>query len=619
MYATIHILPDNIANQIAAGEVIQRPAAVVKELLENAIDAQAKKIQLFIEDAGKNIIQVIDNGIGMSAIDAQMCFEKHATSKIKTTKDLLHTYSMGFRGEALASIAAIAQVTLKTRIATEEIGIKIQIANNKIHTHEPHTTTVGTNISVKNLFFNIPTRRNFLKSNTVETRYIIETFQRIALSRPDIQFTYYQNNKEIYQLPSTKLSHRIIHLLGKEYQKQLIPCQENTDYVKIQGYIGRPQGAKKTRGEQFFFVNKRFIKNHYLHHAVKNAFEGLIAQEAFPFYVLCLEIDPKHIDFNIHPTKIDIQFDNEKMIYNTLKACIKKALAIHNILPSIDFEQSVNFNAFQPNSTHTRDTLGEKMQNYTQFKNQPSSEKKGDHWCQFLEKFHQITDHAIQDHTLVVEEAQTEMVTLTSKANNQNTKKNSLEENISAQNFLQINHQYIIGRTTKGLLLIDQIAAHERILYEKYLQQIQKKKATQSCLYEEPIVLNTIDENILQEIQEDMIALGFQINKQDQTWIVSGYPVDWEASSIQSVIETMIEQYKEGIYHNAWDRQKKIAQTLAKKNKIKQGKSLTPKEMQTLYNTLQHTPHQHYALNGKKIFKEVSSQQLQTILQTETY
>ncbi|HXA00515.1 MAG TPA: DNA mismatch repair endonuclease MutL, partial [Cytophagaceae bacterium] len=342
----IRLLPDSLANQIAAGEVVQRPASVVKELLENAVDAEASHIELIVKEAGKTLIQVIDNGKGMSERDARMSFERHATSKLSKTEDLFSIRTFGFRGEALASIAAVSQVEMKSRKDENELGTCLKIEGSEIKVQESVSCEKGTSISVKNLFFNIPARRNFLKSNPVEMKHIIDEFQRVALAYPHITFSFYNNDLEVFNLPGDKLSKRIISMFGTGYKEQLISCQEDTSIIKIHGYIGKPEHSKKTRGEQFFFVNNRYIRHNYLHHAVMNAFDELLSEESFPFYVLFIDIDPKHIDINVHPTKTEIKFDDEKMVYAIIRAAVKKALATHNIIPSIDFDQNINFGAF---------------------------------------------------------------------------------------------------------------------------------------------------------------------------------------------------------------------------------------------------------------------------------
>ena len=344
----IQLLPDAIANQIAAGEVVQRPASALKELLENAVDAGATSIQVLVKEAGKQLIQVIDNGKGMSATDARMSFERHATSKIRTSQDLFAIRTFGFRGEALASIAAVAQVELKTRQSDSELGTLIQIEGSEVKKQEPVGAPVGTSVSMKNLFFNVPARRNFLKSNPVEMRHIVDEFQRVALSYPEVAFSLFQQDLEVYSLPAGKLSQRIVGIFGKSYQGQLVPCDENTPHVNVKGYIGKPENAKKTRGEQFFFVNNRYIKSSYLHHAVSSAFEGLIPGDQFPFYVLFLDIDPVHIDINVHPTKTEIKFDDERTVYAVIRSAVKQALGAHHVMPAIDFSVDVNFQKTGP-------------------------------------------------------------------------------------------------------------------------------------------------------------------------------------------------------------------------------------------------------------------------------
>ncbi len=344
----INLLPDFLANQIAAGEVVQRPASVVKELLENAVDAQATSIQLIIKEAGKQLIQIVDNGIGMSETDARMCFERHATSKISTTEDLFRIRTMGFRGEAMASIAAVAQVEMKTKTRGTDTGTRLLIEGSTVVLQEPAVTPEGTSISVKNLFYNVPARRNFLKTNAVEMRHVLDEFQRVALAYPDIAFSLYHNDMEVFNLPVTKLSQRIVGILGSNYKEQMAYCEEDTGFLLVKGYVGKPEHAKKSRGEQFFFVNNRFVKSGYLNHAVMTAFEGLLPKDNHPFYVLFIEIDPEKIDINVHPTKTEIKFEDEKTVYAIVHAAVKKALGTYNIAPSLDFEGDVNFAPLQP-------------------------------------------------------------------------------------------------------------------------------------------------------------------------------------------------------------------------------------------------------------------------------
>lgn len=343
MLNIIQLLPDSIANQIAAGEVVQRPASVVKELLENSVDAKAKSVQVIIREAGRNLIQIVDDGSGMTETDARMSFERHATSKIRTSDDLFRIRTMGFRGEALASIAAVSQIEMRTRRAEEELGTLIRIEGSDIKAQESISCLPGTNLLIKNLFFNVPARRNFLKSNSVEMRHILDEFQRIALSNPEVAFSLFHNDQEVYSLPAGKLSRRIIDMFGKNYREQLNQCDEQTPYVTVHGYIGKPESAKKARNEQFFFVNNRFVKHNYLHHAVVGAYEGTLPEGSHPFYVLFIEIDPSHIDINIHPTKTEIKFDDERSVYAIMMAAVRKAVGVYNLSPSLDFESDVNF------------------------------------------------------------------------------------------------------------------------------------------------------------------------------------------------------------------------------------------------------------------------------------
>ena len=338
----IQLLPDSIANQIAAGEVVQRPASVVKELVENSIDAGAKSIKVIIKDAGKTLIQIIDDGSGMSETDARLSFERHATSKIRKAEDLFTLRTMGFRGEALASVAAIAQVEMKTRLANRELGTLLVVEGSDVKKQEQVASDFGTSLSVKNLFFNIPARRNFLKSNPVEMKHILDEFQRLSLAYPDRSFSLVHGDQVIHDLQPGKLSQRIVALFGKAYQQQLATCHEETEQVKVTGYIGRPESARKTRGDQFLFVNNRFIKSNYLNHAVSNAFEGLLPDGSYPFYVLFMEIDPMHIDVNVHPTKTEIKFDDERAVYAVVRATVRQALGAHNLSPAIDFSSDVN-------------------------------------------------------------------------------------------------------------------------------------------------------------------------------------------------------------------------------------------------------------------------------------
>lgn len=601
----IRLLPDALANQIAAGEVVQRPASVVKELLENSIDAGSNKIQLIVKDAGKALIQVVDNGKGMSDTDARLSFERHATSKISSTEDLFAIRTFGFRGEALASIAAVAQVEMKTKRADDEVGTLIRIEGSEIKTQEPVNTPVGTSFSIKNLFFNVPARRNFLKSNPVEMRHILDEFHRAALAYPAIGFTLYQNDMEIFNMPSEKLSRRIISLFGQNYKEQLITCQEETDQLKIHGYIGKPENAKRTRGDQYFFVNNRFIKNNYLHHAVVHAFDNLLPDDSFPFYVLFIEIDPKHIDVNVHPTKTEIKFDDEKTIYAIIRAAVKKALATHNIAPSLDFDQDINFSlgqnpsSFQNFPTRNREhEIDRGSDSFKQGLRFPSSanpleEKNKDNWEQLYKSF----ENEEKPKTF-------ETIRLGSAVNTKPEERDvSLNKDLlynENQSTFQLHQKYIVTQVKSGMLVVDQQAAHERILYEKYLNMLQNKfGASQQFLFPLKIDLSHSDFALIMEMEEEIKSLGFVFSVFGNTTIVvNGIPADITGGNEKDLFEGLIEQFKNNKDELSIDRKENLARSLAKRASLKPGTRLTLLEMNTLIDQLFACKSPNYAPNG---------------------
>ncbi|HEX8549373.1 MAG TPA: DNA mismatch repair endonuclease MutL [Cytophagaceae bacterium] len=585
----IHLLPDSLANQIAAGEVVQRPASVVKELLENSVDAHSTHIQLIIKDAGKILIQIVDNGSGMSETDARMSLERHATSKIRKTEDLFSIRTLGFRGEALASIAAVAQVEIKTKRAEDETGTCIRIEGSTIISQEPVACEKGTSISVKNLFYNVPARRNFLKSNPVEMRHILDEFHRIALAYPHIAMSLYQNDMEVFNVPSEKLAHRIVSLFGKTYKEQLIACKEETEMLKVEGYIGKPEHSKKTRGEQFFFANNRFIKHGYLHHAVMNAFDELLHEESFPFYVIFIEIDPKHIDINVHPTKTEIKFDDEKTVYHIIRAAVKKALGTHNITPSLDFDLNVNFNAFGGGN------MGQVHQQYEQpaRNNWKSPEDKNnlDNWETLYSNFKKGTE--VQQNTGLTSSfipSQTEEeITL---------EKNQLySENNST---FQLHQRYIVSQVKSGMVIVDQHAAHERILYEKYLNMLQNKfGASQQFLFPQSIELSSTDLSLVMELEEEIRALGFVFSMfSKNTIVVNGIPADVPGGSEKGLFEGLIEQFKQNKTELKLERRENLARSIAKKSALKPGTKLSLTEMNTLIDQLFACKVPNYAPNG---------------------
>ena len=592
----IQLLPDAIANQIAAGEVVQRPSSVVKELMENSIDAGASTIQLIIKDAGKGSIQVIDDGQGMSETDARMCFERHATSKIRKAEDLFTIKTMGFRGEAMASISSVAQVELKTKRAEDELGTLIKIDASVLKSQELIQCAKGTSIIIRNLFYNIPARRNFLKSNPVEIRHILDEFQRISLANPSIKFSFIQNDQETYSLPQDKLGKRIVDLFGKSYREQLAACEEDTSYVSIKGYVGKPEHAKKTRGEQFFFVNNRFIKNSYLNHAVMTAYERLLADGAFPFYVLFLSIDPAHIDINVHPTKTEIKFDDERSIYAIVQAAVRKTLSINNLIPSLDFETNVNFNV--PTTFGSTQRTIEKSDT---FKARPTQ----DAWKKLYEGMdNNISAFEQQSSTqsMKIFDSADEPKTIQSKANDWNY------DSVNTPNFqvIQVLQKYLAIHITDGLLLIDQKKAYQRILYDQFIDHLNRKNgASQQLLFPRTIHINPADQMLFEEIKQEIKDLGFRMEMDsDHNFLVQGIPSGILEEDCQLIIEGILEQIKNENTDFASHRNEKIAQAMANKTASKYTqKKLSHEEMNALIGQLFASSNPNFSPNGEEISK----------------
>ena len=592
----IQLLPDAIANHIAAGEVVQRPSSVVKELMENSIDAGASTIQLIIKDAGKGSIQVIDDGQGMSETDARMCFERHATSKIRKAEDLFTIKTMGFRGEAMASISSVAQVELKTKRAEDELGTLIKIDASVLKSQELIQCAKGTSIIIRNLFYNIPARRNFLKSNPVEIRHILDEFQRISLANPSIKFSFIQNDQETYSLPQDKLGKRIVDLFGKSYREQLAACEEDTSYVSIKGYVGKPEHAKKTRGEQFFFVNNRFIKNSYLNHAVMTAYERLLADGAFPFYVLFLSIDPAHIDINVHPTKTEIKFDDERSIYAIVQAAVRKTLSINNLIPSLDFETNVNFNV--PTTFGSTQRTIEKSDT---FKARPTQ----DAWKKLYEGMdNNISAFEQQSSTqsMKIFDSTNEPKTIQSKANDWNY------DSVNTPNFqvIQVLQKYLAIHITDGLLLIDQKKAYQRILYDQFIDHLNRKNgASQQLLFPRTIHINPADQMLFEEIKQEIKDLGFRMEMDsDHNFLVQGIPSGILEEDCQLIIEGILEQIKNENTDFASHRNEKIAQAMANKTASKYTqKKLSHEEMNALIGQLFASSNPNFSPNGEEISK----------------
>jgi DNA mismatch repair protein MutL len=604
----IQLLPDAIANQIAAGEVVQRPASVVKELMENSIDAGATFIQLIIKDAGKGIVQVIDDGSGMSETDARMCFERHATSKIRKAEDLFSITTMGFRGEAMASIASVAQVELKTKRADDELGTSIKIDGSVLKSQESIQAPQGTSIAVKNLFYNIPARRNFLKSNPVEIRHILDEFQRIALAHPEIKFSFIQNEQETYALPPEKLGKRIVDLFGKTYREQLAACEENTSYVSIKGYVGKPEHAKKTRGEQFFFVNGRFIKNAYLNHAVMSAYERLLPDGSFPFYVLFLSIDPAHIDINVHPTKTEIKFEDERSIYAIIQSAVRKTLSIHNLIPSLDFDSNVNFQN-PGNTTHRQ----EPQSAYSDTSHKPKPVQ--DAWKKLYEGLQNNIDafeqQAPQNQAALFPSAMNEYKTVQSKANER-----SEHAHQTSFQSIQVLNKYIAVSISSGLLLIDQKRAYQRVLYDQFMDNLQRKNgASQQLLFPQVLNINPADQILLGEIKDEINDLGFrlQVLANGQMEMV-GVPAELGDEDGQNLLEGILEQLKHASADLTAHRAEKIAQTMANRFAARyHQRRLNELEMHGLIEQLFASSNPNTSPNGEAIsqlLQEMSISQL---------
>ena len=588
----IRLLPDSLANQIAAGEVVQRPASVVKELLENAIDAGADKVTVIVKDAGKELIQVVDTGKGMSETDARMSLERHATSKISKSEDLFAIRTMGFRGEALASIAAVAQVEIKTKQTGKELGTRIVVEASEVKVQEPAACEEGTSICVRNLFYNVPARRNFLKSNGVEMKHIMDEFQRVALAYPQVSFALYQNDLETYNVLPGKLSQRIVSLFGKNYKEQLASCSEDTDLIAIHGYVGKPGYAKKTRGEQFFFVNNRFIKNNYLNHAVVNAFEGLIQEGHFPFYVLFIDIDPRHIDVNVHPTKTEIKFDDERTVYSIVRSAVKQSLSAHNFTPALDFSADVNLGQ---KLVTNRETLRDK--NYSQFRTTGRQQANTENW----EKLFGENEGKVSMKDLQQEEDSSLVLTFGSSLN-KTTGEPQADE--IGQAIFQLHLKYIVSQVKSGMMFIDQEAAHERILYQQYLANLEHRSgASQQSLFPQTVSLNPGDYSLVMEMKEEIQALGFVIEpfgKRDI--LVKGTPTDISHLNEGSIFEGLIEQFKKNKAELSIPRRENLARSLAKRTGIKGGVRLSQEEMQSLIDQLFACEVPNYAPNGRSTF-----------------
>ena len=597
----IQLLPDNIANQIAAGEVIQRPASAVKELLENAVDAGASEIKLIVSDAGKALLQVIDNGKGMSETDARMCFERHATSKIASIEDLFRIRTMGFRGEALASIAAVSQVELKTKKADAEVGTYIEIDNSVVKKQEPVAFANGTSIAMKNLFFNVPARRNFLKSNTAEMRHIIDEFIRVALAFPEIQFSLINNGLQVYQLEKGTLKQRIVQLLGSQYTSKLVTVQEKTDYLTVYGFAGKPDTAKKTRGDQYFFVNNRFIRSAYLNHAVLSAYQDMIAADSFPLYVLFIDLDPAQLDINVHPTKQEIKFEDEKIVYAFVQSAIKHALAQFSVTPTLEFDLDPSIQQLDAvTNPFTEDkqaaaTNSEIFKNFTQQYQahtvSPSERSELKSWNPANR-----TEHAAYDS---IEkkgfESLLEQLSKEDRTNNSAQIQYPVSANRQLEllvndytTLLQLHNSFIVVPTTRGFILVNQQLAHERILYERFTASLQGKQiASQKSLFPITLSLSPSDAVLLRDLLTDLTELGYMIEPLgEDVYTIQGTPADVQHGNDSNIIEKVLEQYKHFSSELKFSNREKIIRSLAWQHAVKNGTSFSQKEMKSLVEEL---------------------------------
>lgn len=594
----IHLLPDAVANQIAAGEVVQRPASALKELLENAIDAGASTIKVIIKDAGKTLLQVIDNGCGMSSTDARMCFERHATSKIKKAEDLFAIRTMGFRGEAMASIAAIAQVELRTKRMEDETGISIVIEGAELISSESCACADGSSVSVKNLFFNVPARRNFLKSNAAETKHIIDEFHRVALARPEISFSLFHDGNEVFNLKESNPRQRIANVFGTNYNERLVPINEETTILNISGFVGKPEFAKRTRGEQYFFVNKRFVKDAYLNHAVSSAFEEMLPKDCFPSYFIHIDIDPSKIDVNIHPTKTEIKYEDERSVYAIMKASVKQALGKFSIMPTLDFEQEPTFNVplSKLNETPKLPSITVNK-NYNPFKTTETSQRNfhskkihRDNWSELYKGLEEINISAPQTethHKINFSVSHTELM-------------DELDENC----FSQLHSKYLVVRKQDELLIIDQRAAHERVLFEKYMSAFNSKPlASQQDMFPQPVEFTAEDLVLLNEMEPEIRRMGFDIREFGKnTFVIHGIPAGMEAGNEKRVLEDLIEQFKHNVTSFRNDKTTNVAKALSKSLAIKPGTNLSSKEIKQLALDLFKCENPNFNSYGKPVF-----------------
>lgn len=605
MHDIIQLLPDHISNQIAAGEVIQRPASAVKELLENAIDAKSTKITLVLKEAGKTLIQVNDNGIGMSKTDARLCFEKHATSKIKTIEDLFQIQSKGFRGEALASISAVAQVELKTKRAVDDIGTKIIIEDSRVHSQEAISTQDGTQILMKNLFYNVPARRNFLKSDAQEMTHIIAEFSRLAIAYPEIEFSLFHNGNELYRLLAAPPLKRISDIMGKGTNEKLIPIAEDSDIIRVHGYVCKPTAAhSKSRNKQYLYVNKRYIKSNYIQHAIQTGYRDLIQEGDYPFYVIFIELDPSLIDINVHPTKQEIKFEDEQLVYGFVLAAIRRSLMQFNIAPSLDFETDRVFNDME---AVANPISAQRQQIAIENHSSVSNGRAGLSFTKQNEKNWQ----AIFSKSLEQESMTGEIKHIRPLSEDLFQKNHALEEIIITNTPTQILQKYIVVPTNIGLLLLDQKRAHERILYDELLKlSLKDAIPSQRLLFPITVEFSIQDSFVMEELLSDLHHLGFDISPMgNQIFAIQGIPADLHLGGEKELLIELVENFKNN-YKAKQSKKETILISIAKVSSIKKSQSLTDEEVKYISEHLFLRENFYTTPSGKAIFYNLPYQDI---------
>jgi len=612
MSNTIRVLPENVANQIAAGEVVQRPASVVKELLENAVDAGATEIRLLVKDAGRTLIQVIDNGSGMDPKDAKLAFERHATSKIRTASDLFDLHTNGFRGEALASIAAVSHVSLRTKRHDQDLGTEIRVHGGEVLSQSAVNTTAGSNFEVRNLFYNIPARRNFLKSNAIETRHIVDAFQRVAFTCPEITFHFSHNDNEIFHLPravaplhSSNLRQRIIGIMGKATNEKLVPIEEETEILQIKGFVAKPSFAKKKRGEQFFFVNNRFIKNAYLHHAVMSAFDGLLQQGYHPSYFLFLQVPAQSIDVNIHPTKTEVKFDNERDLYAIIRSTIKHSLGQYNVSPTLDFERDAGLDTpySYKDKTYVQSPQIQVDHDFNPFQAEYSSatghRKESNRQWEALYLENNPEEELIQNIVVEADDVSRELFEESEAASSYNT--------------FQLHSRYIASSVKSGMVLVEQQYAHQRILYEEYLAKVTLDGlGNQHLLFPLKIGFNKNDMETLKLVRGDLKTAGFHISAiLEEAVILDAIPASIKEEEVAGILETLVENIRNEVPESSFSQIDVITKSLAKSLAIKPGTRLTNKEQETILNKLFSCKEPNYSPFGKRTYVIMSLEELE--------